>query len=41
MLLEDYEVDPRLAEPIDLPAAALHAAVTEAYRRLVPTSEAI
>ncbi|MBV1949952.1 hypothetical protein [Streptomyces sp. BV129] len=41
MLLEDYDVDPRLAVPTDLSAAVLHAAVTEAYRRLVPTPEAI
>lgn len=41
MLLEDYEVDPQLAEPTDLSATELHAAVTEAYRRIVPTGRTI
>ncbi|MEU4110410.1 hypothetical protein [Streptomyces sp. NPDC027717] len=41
MLLEDYEVDPQLAEPTDLSATELHAAVTEAYRKIVPTARTI
>ncbi|MER7308670.1 colicin immunity domain-containing protein [Streptomyces griseoluteus] len=32
LLLEDYEVDPELAEPTDLTATELQAAVSEAYR---------
>ncbi|MFB7779669.1 hypothetical protein [Streptomyces bauhiniae] len=35
LLLEDYEVAPELAEPIDLTATELRAAVTEAYRASV------
>ncbi|MER8029071.1 hypothetical protein ABTZ78_08930 [Streptomyces bauhiniae] len=40
LLLEDYELDPELAEPTDLTAPELKAAVTEAYRDSVKAREA-
>ncbi|MFD8296594.1 hypothetical protein ACFV13_10275 [Streptomyces bauhiniae] len=40
LLLEDYELDPELAEPTDLTATELQAAVTEVYRDSVKAREA-